>query len=134
VSYLKSYDPSNNRKYFDPRFIKIQRGEIVAWINDDTKDHTLLSHKFEQATGLLRIGPIAPGKEQSVKIDYEVSKIDYFCLIHPEEMGTIVILEKKEDELTNTKNLRMVSNVLILSRHLLWIIWTRQSEKQGRRH
>src|SRR5947209_13559159 len=107
----KSQHPSTNLKYFDPRFIIIQRGETIDWINDDTKNHTLLSHKFGQPTDLLRIGPIAPGQTQSRTINYGISKIDYLCSIHPEERGTIVILEKKEDDLTNTERLKMLSNI-----------------------
>ena len=107
----KSQHSSTNQKYFDPRFITIQRGETVDWINDDTKTHTLLSHKFGQATDLLRIGPINPGEALSRSIDCEISRIDYRCSIHPEEVGTILILEKKEDDLTNTERLMMLSNV-----------------------
>jgi plastocyanin len=33
----KFHDPSNNLKYFEPRFIEIQRGETIEWLNDDTK-------------------------------------------------------------------------------------------------
>jgi class 3 adenylate cyclase/plastocyanin len=111
VRMPKSCNPSNNQKYFDPRFVTIQRGETIDWINDDNKVHTILSHKFGQATDLLRVGPITPGKMQSAAINYGVSKIDYFCSIHPEELGTIVILEKKEEDLTNTERIRMLSNV-----------------------
>jgi plastocyanin len=111
VRMPKSYNPSNNLKYFDPRLITIQRGETIDWINDDTKNHTLLSHKFGQATDLLRIGPITPGEIQSTTINYGVPRIDYFCSIHPEEMGTIIILEKREDDLTNSERLRMLSNI-----------------------
>ncbi len=110
VRMPKSQDPSTNLKYFDHRFIKIQRGETIDWVNDDTKNHTLLSHKFGQPTDLLRIGPIAPGQAESRRINYGISKIDYLCSIHPEERGTIVISEKKEDELTNIETLRRLSN------------------------
>jgi len=106
----KFQDPTNNLKYFDPRFILIRRGETIEWKNDDTKNHMILSHKFEQPTDLLRIGPIVPGETQSKQITYGVSKIDYLCSIHPEERGTIVILEKDEDDLTNTEKFRMLSN------------------------
>jgi plastocyanin len=56
VKMPKSQDSSTNPIYFVPRFITIQRGETVDWINVDTKTHNLLSHKFGQATDLLRIG------------------------------------------------------------------------------
>ena len=111
VRMPKSQDPSNNLRYFDPSFVTIQRGETIDWINDDTKDHTLLSHKFGQATDLLRIGPIAPGEIQSRAINYGISRIDYYCSVHPEEVGTIVILEKKEADLTNPERLKMLSNI-----------------------
>ncbi len=111
VRMPKSQDPSNNLKYFDPPYITIQRGDIINWKNDDTKNHTLLSHKFGQPTDLLRIGPITPGQTQSIPINYEISRIDYFCSIHPEERGTIIILKKKENDLANTERLRMLSDV-----------------------
>ena len=94
VRMPKSQDASNNMKYFKPRYITIQRGETIDWINDDTRVHTLLSHMFGQTTDLLRIGPIKPGETQSIQINYGISKIDYFCSIHPQEVGTILILEK----------------------------------------
>lgn len=106
----KRSNPSDNQKYFEPRFVTVQRGDIIDWINDDTKNHTLLSHKFGQATDLLRVGPITPGGIHSVAINYGVSKIDYFCSVHPEEIGTVVILDKKEDDLTNPERFRMLSN------------------------
>jgi len=106
----KFQDPINNLKYFDPRFILIRRGETIEWINDDRENHTILSHTFGQPTGLLRIGPIAPGETQSRQINYGVSKIDYLCSIHPEERGTIEILEKDVDDLTITERYRMLSN------------------------
>jgi class 3 adenylate cyclase len=106
----KSQDTSNNQKYFEPWYITIQRGETIDWINDDTRDHTLLSCIFGQTTDLLRIGPIKPGETQSRQINYGISKIDYFCSIHPQELGTIVILEKREADLTNIEGLRMLSN------------------------
>ena len=89
VRMPKSEDPSTNQKYFDPRFITIQRGDTIDWINHDTKNHTLLSHKFRQETDLMRIGPITPGETVSKAINYGVSQIDYRCSIHPEESGTI---------------------------------------------
>lgn len=104
-------DPTNNLRYFDPRFITIQTGETIEWLNDDTNKHLILSHKFGQPTDLLRIGPITPGEAQSRTIDYGVPRIDYLCSLHPEERGTIVILEKELNELTNTQDLRMLSNV-----------------------
>jgi class 3 adenylate cyclase len=106
----KSQDASNNMKYFKPRYITIQRGETIDWINDDTRVHTLLSHMFGQTTDLLRIGPIKPGETQSRQINYGISKIDYFCSIHPQEVGTILILEKPEPDMSNTESLRMLSN------------------------
>jgi len=110
VRMPKIQDPANNLKYFDPRFILIRRGETIEWINDDAKNHLILSHEFGQPTDLLRIGPIAPGETQSRQINYGVSKIDYLCSIHPEERGTIEILEKDVDDLTITERYRMLSN------------------------
>jgi hypothetical protein len=59
----------------------------------------------------LRVGPITPGETQSRAINYGVSRIDYFCSIHPEEEGSIIILEKNEEEVTNSERFRMLSNV-----------------------
>jgi plastocyanin len=110
VRMPKSQDASNNMKYFEPRYITIQRGETIDWINDDTRDHTLLSQMFGKPTDLLRIGPIKPGETQSRQINYGISKIDYFCSIHPQEVGTIIILEKLEANLSNIERVRMLSN------------------------
>jgi plastocyanin len=73
----KFHDPSNNLKYFEPRFIEIQREETIEWLNDDTKKHTILSHKFGQGTDILKIGPLNPKETKSKTIDYGISKIDY---------------------------------------------------------
>jgi hypothetical protein len=61
-------------------------------------------------TDLLRLGPIKPGETQSRQIIWGISKIDYFCSIHPQEVGTVIILEKPEADLTNTERFRMLSN------------------------
>jgi plastocyanin len=58
----KFHDSANNLKYFEPRYIEIRRGETIEWLNDDTKKHMILSHKFGQKTDLLKIGPLIQKK------------------------------------------------------------------------
>jgi hypothetical protein len=71
----------------------------------------IISHKFGQATDLLKIGPLNPKETKSKAIDYGISKIEYSCSIHPEERGTIIILDKNEGEMTNSERFRSLSNI-----------------------
>ncbi len=56
--------------------------------------------------------------------DYsDVERIDYHCETHPNETGTVIILPKNEESMTNTERLRFLSSFLILnflSRTAIW--------------
>jgi hypothetical protein len=54
------------------------------------------------------LAPLNPKETESKTIDYGISKIYYFCSIHPEEQGTIIILEKSSEEMTNSERFRLL--------------------------
>lgn len=108
---IPKFEPEDQHKFFSPRFIKVLRGESIRWTNNDKVSHNLVSYRFDTETDLLKIGLIRPGHSVSKKIILETSTINYHCAIHPEEQGTIVILDKKEETMTNADRFRLLSDV-----------------------
>ena len=102
-------------KYFNPRFIKIQIGQTITWINRDDEHHELVSGNAEHGRpdGILNTGIIESSKSVSKKFDINIPSIPYFCVRHPEERGIIVIYTKNEEEITMKEridHLRQVFN------------------------
>ena len=108
---IPNFKAEERYKFFDPRFVKIKRGESIKWINKDKKVHNLLSYKFDTETDLLKIGVIRPGHSRSRIINHNTTRIDYHCTIHPDEEGSIIILNKTEDTMNNTESFRLLSDV-----------------------
>lgn len=101
------------QKYFTPRYIKIVKGETIEWINFDIKPHTLvfLSIKNKQDIKQIdKLGPIEPQKSKKKIFDYKgIVRIDYYCENHGNEIGSIVIYPKPEEQMSNTEQLRFLT-------------------------
>ena len=113
----KFIDYGNNLKYFIPRFAKIQRGEIIEWTNLDIKSHTLaFYYKLnDEIYSIGKLGPLRSGESQHMTFDYgDVERIDYHCETHPNETGSVIILPKNEESMTNTERLRFLSRIFNL--------------------
>jgi plastocyanin len=99
--------------YFIPRFKKIRKGERVEWFNDDSSDHHLKFYAISHGdiNYLFDLGPIKRGESVSKIFNFDMIRIDYICTLHNNEVGTIIIYQKPEDEMTNTENFRFLSEI-----------------------
>lgn len=106
---LRSKDPG--KKYFSPRFIKIVVNQTVTWYNTDNDSHSLVFDR-QIIPYNIKIGDVGPRGILTKRFDSYVPRIDYSCAMHPEELGTIVIYPKPENEMTNTDTLRHLTGFL----------------------
>ena len=88
-------------KYLSPRLIKIRSGQTITWVNRDDVDHELVSGNTEHGRpdGILSTGVLKPSKSFSKRFAIDTHSIPYFCLMHPEERGTIIVQDKYESEI-----------------------------------
>ncbi|HJY14884.1 MAG TPA: adenylate/guanylate cyclase domain-containing protein [Nitrososphaeraceae archaeon] len=107
------WDP-RRKKYFHPRFVKVLPGQEIRWINHDTKNHRLVSGNPDTliSDGIFDTGEILMGNAGSIQFNssQEAKSIPYFCLFHPNERGTVVILPMEEDSLTNDERLELLES------------------------
>ncbi|CAN5772337.1 hypothetical protein BH23CHL4_BH23CHL4_28180 [soil metagenome] len=84
--------PSGNEvgmagRAFAPATLQITVGDTVTWTNDDDSDHTVTA-----SDGLFDSGQLGEGATFSFTFD-TAGEFTYFCAIHPEMQGTIVVVE-----------------------------------------
>ncbi len=98
-------------KYFSPRFITIQKGEVIEWINFDTNPHVLVFSIVKPISNISipSLGPINPDDLKEMSFNYDVRRIDYNCKFHPFEKGSIIVLPNRD--LNNTEYLRFLQDV-----------------------
>jgi plastocyanin len=98
--------------YFQPRFKKVNKGEDITWINEDSENHHLEFYRelsndnFEL---LFESGVIEPSNSFQRKFDFEQIRIDYVCRLHHNEVGAVIIYQIPEDEMTNTQRLKFLN-------------------------
>lgn len=99
--------------YFIPRFVKVLRGQEVEWVNLDTRSHHLKFYEFldNEAKLLFDLGRIETKRSATWKFDIDQSRIDYCCDLHDNEIGTIVIYSKPEEEMTNKEQFQFLSKI-----------------------
>lgn len=99
--------------YFIPRFKKIRKGEKVEWINDDNSAHQLkfYANSHDDINHLFDLRLIKPGETVCEIFNFDTIRIDYICTLHNNEVGTIIIYQKPEDEMTNTENFQFLSEI-----------------------
>ena len=90
---IPKFEYNSDIKYFIPRFAKIQIGGSVQWTNLDDNWHRLSFYKIANDVPRIigTLGPIGPGASDTMQFLYEVNRIDYFCDIHRNETGSVVI-------------------------------------------
>ncbi|HEY9385818.1 MAG TPA: adenylate/guanylate cyclase domain-containing protein [Nitrososphaeraceae archaeon] len=112
----EKWDP-RRKKYFHPRFAKVLPGQEIRWINHDTKNHRLVSGNADTliSDGIFDTGEILIGQASSIQINTSkrTTSIPYFCFLHPNERGTVVILPKEEDSLTNEERLQLLESTFV---------------------
>jgi adenylate cyclase len=110
------WDP-RRKKYFHPRFAKVLPGQEIRWINHDTKNHRLVSGNADTliSDGIFDTGEILIGQASSIRFNTSkrTTSIPYFCFLHPNERGTVVILPKEEDSLTNEERLQLLESTFV---------------------
>lgn len=99
--------------YFEPRIVKIVKGESITWINRDTKVHNLTSGDANSTlpSPFFQTGSMLPGESTTVKIDSNQQSIPYYCTMHPSERGVIGMLPKPEDQMTEDEKARFLDDL-----------------------
>ena len=99
--------------YFEPRIVKIVKGESITWINRDTKVHNLTSGDAISTlqSPFFQTGSMLPGESTTVKIDSNQQSIPYYCTMHPSERGVIGMLPKPEDQMTEDEKARFLDDL-----------------------
>ena len=80
---------------YDPDVAIVPQGHVVEWINEDAVAHTATSSEdFGETfdTGLLDAGATYSLDTS----DLEIGEYEYFCIVHPWMVATLVIEEPKE--------------------------------------
>jgi adenylate cyclase len=110
------WDP-RRKKYFHPRFAKVLPGQEIIWINHDTKNHRLVSGNPDTliSDGVFDTGEILAGEASSIRFNTSkrTRSITYFCFLHPNERGTVIILPMEEDSLTNEERLQLLESTFV---------------------
>lgn len=101
----RSEESATEIRYFEPRVVKISKGQSITWINRDTKVHELTSGDGDSslATEFFQTGSMLPGESTTVKIDSNQGSIPYYCLKHPAERGLIAISQTDGNQVINTR-------------------------------
>ena len=115
------WDP-RRKKYFHPRFIRVMPGQQVRWINHDVKNHRLVSGNPDTliSDGKFDTGEISVGNASSIQFNSSqgAKSIPYFCLLHPNERGTVIILPMEEDSLTSEERLELLESTFAFQNSL----------------
>lgn len=109
----KFKENTNEIAYFEPRIVKIVKGESITWINLDTKVHNLTSGDANSTlpSPFFQTGSMLPGESTTVKIDSNQQSIPYYCTMHPSERGVIGMLPKSEDQMTEDEKARFLDDL-----------------------
>ena len=109
----RAEENSSEITYFEPRIVKILKGDSITWINRDIKVHSLTSGDADSllTTEFVKTSRMLPGESTTIKIETYQQSIPYFCSIHPSERGIIVILQKEEEKMTSLEKRRVLDSV-----------------------
>ena len=104
---------TNEIMYFEPRIVKVVKGESITWINRDTKVHNLTSGDAISTlqSPFFQTGGMLPGETTTVKIDSNQQSIPYYCTMHPSERGVIGMLPKPEEQMTEEEKTRFLEDI-----------------------
>ena len=111
------WDP-RRKKYFHPRFSIVLQGQEIKWTNQDNKSHRLVSGNPDTlvSDGVFDTGEILIGKTGSIvcNTSNRTTSIPYFCSLHPNERGTVVVLQREEDLHNDEERLQLLESSFIL--------------------
>jgi plastocyanin len=99
--------------YFIPKFVKVLKGQEVEWVNLDTSSHQLKFYEVlnDEAKFLFDLDRIDTKKSARWRFDNGHSRIDYFCTLHNNEIGGVVVYSKPEEEMTNKEQFEFLSKI-----------------------
>jgi class 3 adenylate cyclase len=110
------WDP-RRKKYFHPRFAIILQGQEIKWINNDIKNHRLVSGNPDTliSDGVFDTGEILGGKTCSMNFNNseKTASISYYCSLHPNERGVVVVLSREENLLSEEQRLHLLESTLV---------------------
>ena len=115
------WDP-RRKKYFHPRFAIVLQGQEIKWINHDIRNHRLVSGNPDTlvSDGVFDTGEILVGKAYSINFNNleKTRSISYFCSLHPNERGVVIILSREENILSDEQRLQLLESTLVSERSL----------------
>ena len=110
------WDP-RRKKYFHPRFAIVLQGQEIKWTNHDTRNHRLVSGNPDTliSDGVFDSGEILIGKSGSIRFNTSerASSISYFCSLHPNERGIIIVLPREGGLLSDEQRLQLLESTLV---------------------
>ena len=77
-------------KCYIPSKIKINSGEKVTWVNEDSAFHSVTSGFYDSPTELFDSGHLDPYESYSLDFN-EKGTFDYFCTLHPWMEGQVIV-------------------------------------------
>ena len=111
------WDP-RRKKYFHPRFAIVLQGQEIKWINNDIINHRLVSGNPDTliSDGVFDTGEILIGKAGSIRFNTseKATSISYFCSLHPNERGIVIVLPREEGLLSDEQRLQLLESALVL--------------------
>ena len=109
-------DP-RRKKYFHPRFAIVLQGQEIKWTNHDTRNHRLVSGNPDTliSDGVFDSGEILIGKSGSIRFNTSerASSISYFCSLHPNERGIVIVLPREGGLLSDEQRLQLLESTLV---------------------
>ena len=78
---------------FIPAVVKVEKGDVVRWINKEEVLHTVTSGKSPIHDEKFNVSFLV--KEYEVKVDWPAGVIDYYCAIHNATMRGVIVVEDK---------------------------------------
>lgn len=110
------WDP-RRKKYFHPRFAIVLQGQKIKWINNDLRNHRLVSGNPDSlvSDGVFDTGEILAGKSCSIHFNNfeKTVNISYFCFLHPNERGAVIVLSRGENLLGDEQRLQFLESTLV---------------------
>ena len=73
-----------------PPVIRIDSGQQVTWVNEDSAFHSVTSGSYESPTDLFESGHLDPFEFYTLDFD-ESGTYDYFCTLHPWMKGQVIV-------------------------------------------
>lgn len=110
------WDP-RRKKYFHPRFAIVLQGQEIKWTNHDTRNHRLISGNPDTliSDGVFDSRAILIGKSGSIRFNTSerASSISYFCSLHPNERGIVIVLPREGGLLSDEQRLQLLESTLV---------------------